>query len=111
MKTTELKILLKEAIREVFQEELKNIILEALTSSKKNISEDMRPYNMVSNNTAPLVSIDRKQQYQQILAETSNTLTNTSIPKFTPTPGVDLVNGSLPEGDVSMDQIMGLIGK
>jgi len=39
MKTTELKILIKEAVREAIQEELKDILLEAVRAPKTVVAE------------------------------------------------------------------------
>jgi hypothetical protein len=44
MKTTDFKKLIKEAVREVIQEELKNILLEALKSPKQIIKESYPPF-------------------------------------------------------------------
>ena len=47
MKSTEFKKLIKQAVREVFQEEMKEIILESLKSSKKEqvITENQSPHH------------------------------------------------------------------
>ena len=43
-----------------------------------------------------------------ILGETALSFTSQDVQRFNPT-GVDPVNGSLPSGDVGMDQIMNLM--
>ena len=42
MKTTELKNLIKEAVREAIQEELKDILLEAVRAPKTVVHESLR---------------------------------------------------------------------
>jgi hypothetical protein len=53
--------------------------------------------------------MDRKQSYMDVLGETAMSFTSQDVAKFNPGMNVDPVNGSLPEGDVGMDQIMNLM--
>ena len=53
---------------------------------------------------------DRRAAIQNILGETQRALTSNDVQTFVPT-SVDPVNGTLPSGDLGMDQIMNLIGK
>jgi hypothetical protein len=107
MKSLEFKKLIKEAVREVIQEELKDILLEAVRAPKTQIVQEhsIPPVNISSNYTP---SVDTKQKYMDILGETALSFTSKDVPKFSPQ-GVDPINGSLPNGEVGMDQIMSLM--
>jgi len=116
MKTDALKKLIKEAVKEAIQDELKDILLEAVRSNKQPIREsyqvsDDRTLNFNSN-SVPKTSINTKQAYMDILEDM------TKGPK-TGLEGEFKINGpvntmsegsSLPEGQLGLDQIMGLIG-
>jgi hypothetical protein len=116
MKTEALKKLIKDAVREAIQDELKDILLEAVRSNKQPIREsyqvsDDRTLNFNSN-SIPKSSTDTKQAYMDILGDIAKG------PK-TGLEGEFRVNGlvntmsegsSLPEGQLGLDQIMGLIG-
>jgi len=103
MKTTELKNLIKEAVREAIQEELKDILLEAVKSNKSPVVETK------STSTPSINSQDKKKLYEQVLGETSLSFTSQDVPSFKPQSGFDPANGTLPSGNVGMDQIMGLL--
>lgn len=113
MKTTELKKLIKEAVKEVFQDELKDILLEALKSPKQVIKETqfspLPPNPFPQPGTPAPITMDRKQSYMDILGETALNFTSKDVAKFNPGTNVDVINGSLPEGDVGVDQIMSLM--
>jgi len=116
MKTSELKKFLKEAVKEAIQEELKDILLEAVRSPKipinggyGNVNEHSIPPPNISSKPAE-ITMDKRKAYMDILGETALNFTSQDVPKFTPQ-NVDSINGSLPAGDVGMDQIMSLIGK
>jgi hypothetical protein len=116
MKTDALKKLIKEAVREAIQDELKDILLEAVRSNKQPIREsyqvsDDRTLNFNSNGVLK-TPINTKQAYMDILEDM------TKGPK-TGLEGEFKINGpintmsegsSLPEGQLGLDQIMGLIG-
>jgi hypothetical protein len=117
MKSEEFKKIIKEAVREVFVEEMKEILLEAVKSPKATVgsggygtvTESVKPIN-----SKPLDPNAKKAVMANILGDmasgrtmTTEALTaNTFIPR-----GGDAVNGSLPEGNVGLDQIMGLLNK
>ena len=118
MKAQELKQLFKEAVREVFQEELKEILLEAVKAPKATVGQG--GYGTVTEsyvqptNSKPLDPNARKAVMANILGDmaagktiTTEALTaNTFVPR-----GGDAVNGTLPEGNVGLDQIMSLLNK
>jgi hypothetical protein len=114
MKTTELKKLLKEAVREAIQEELKDILLEAVRSPKPTISAGAPVAPVVVENTQPAISAeDKRAAYASILeGMTPNqgqiNMTSADVNTFVPR-AVDSANGSLPEGNVGLDMIMGLM--
>ena len=117
MKSEEFKKIIKEAVREVFVEEMKEILLEAVKSPKATVgsggygtvTESIQP-----TNSKPLDPNVRKAVMANILGDmaagktiTTEALTaNTFVPR-----GGDAVNGTLPEGNVGLDQIMGLLSK
>ena len=108
MKSTELKKMIKEAVKEAIQEELEDILLEAVRSPKTVVSENVSiPTPQLSSKP----TIDAKAEYKNIMDEMmggGSTHTTNSPGKFVPRP-VDPANGALPEGDLGMDQIMGLL--
>ena len=115
MKLTELKKVLKETVREVIQEELKDILLEAVKSPKvittTPIVESISTTPINPTITTPTLSSEEKRDaYRNILGETANgTFNSNQAQSFRPNPGMDVANGSLPNGNVGMDQIMGLM--
>lgn len=116
MKTTELKKIIKEAVREAIQEELKDILLEAVRSPKPTISAGapVAPVVEASKPSTPAISIqDQRAAYASILeGMTPNqgqiSATSADVNTFVPR-AIDSANGSLPEGNVGLDKIMGLM--
>jgi hypothetical protein len=124
MKPTEFKKLIKEAVREAIQDELKDILLEAVKSSKQPaytapayVTENIIHSNptigtgMTQVNSAPssMSPEQRRAMYENMLGETAMSFNSNTVQTFRPNPGGDTINGSLAEGDVSMDQIMNLM--
>ena len=117
MKINALKKILKEVVRDVIQEELKDILLEAVKTPKV-ISQ---PQQVVKENieipTSPkqpqqptMSQRDRFDAYSNILGQTGNEMfTSNQDRNFIPKAGMDPANGQLPEGNVSMEQITGLM--
>ena len=102
MKVERLKNIIKEATREVIREELKEILLEAVKGKSSN--------SITESGTSPqqqeLVRNSMRTSYKDILGETAQTMTTNSLRgNFTPQPGIDSANGTLPPGQVSLDQI------
>jgi hypothetical protein len=111
MKSTELKKFIKEAVREAIQEELKDILLEAVRTPKTQIVREHVIPQVDISSRPPEITMDKRKAYMDILGETAINLTSQDVPKFTPQ-GVDSINGALPNGEVGMDQIMNLmVGK
>ena len=115
MKLKELKSIVKTAVNEAIQEELKDILLEAVRSPKQVI----QPVTQTQP-SAPVQPTRSKEQiresYQNILGDMGANFSTNNIPPQ-PTQGLQVTgtvdtmspNGKLPEGNVSMDQIMGLM--
>ena len=103
MKSTEFKKLIKQAVREVFQEEMKDIILESLKSSKKEqvITENQSP--------PPLDNMQKRDMYLKMIQDKGKTFTSNDIQTFNPSGPIDPANGTLPPGEVSLEQIIGIM--
>ncbi len=106
MKQNALKLLIKQAVREAIQEELKDILLEAVKSPKQTVVESIQPQKVVEGSSINLK--EKKIAYQNILGDMQAQFTSQNVPKpFNPqggAPGMDL-----PSGEVNMSQIMGLM--
>ena len=118
MKTSELKKLLKDAVKEAIQEELRDILLEAVKSSKQPVNESSsHPVNESYAQPSiaeprKLTSEERKNMFSGILGDMQKGgVANSAYAGELQTSGpVDPVNGSLPEGSVGLDKIMGMMG-
>ena len=108
MKSTDFKKLIKEAVREAIQEELKDILLEAVRSPKTIVKESIQAIDTPKPTFTP-PTMDTRKAYMDIMNETALSFTSrdTQVP-FRPQVS-DPVNGSLGAGEVGMDQIMNLL--
>lgn len=110
MKSTELKKMIKEAVKEAIQEELKEVLLEAVRAPKQSM-----PSPVVENKQTPpsdSTLADKRSLYEQALGETSMKFTSQNVPNtFKPQPGFDSTNGTLPQGELGLDQIANLLPK
>jgi hypothetical protein len=117
MKVDLLKKLIKESVREAIQEELKDILLEAVKSPKTVVQETYIPVSPSTVNTQPnstTVNHDFRRNLKNMIGgEFDTVLTANSShaqPAYTPPPVNTAGEGSsLPGGEVSLDQIMGLM--
>tara|TARA_B100000963_G_C22578635_1_gene649747 strand:+ start:1168 stop:1503 length:336 start_codon:yes stop_codon:yes gene_type:complete len=108
MKIEKLKLIIKEATREVIREELKEILLEAVRRPAPIINENTTSPTINSNKES--VKVDLRSSYRDILGETANTMTTSTLTgQFQPNPNMDSANGALPSGQVSLDQIGSLL--
>ena len=108
MKSTDFKKIIKEAVREAIQEELKDILLEAVRSPKQIVRESYSPPSLPSQPAYAPPSIDFRSKYAEALGETALSFTSQDAqPSFRPQG--DPVNGNLGTGELGMDQIMGLL--
>jgi hypothetical protein len=115
MKTTEFKKLIKEAMKEVIQEELKDILLEAVRAPKTIVNETIRDTYAQPHIEKPkqLNAAERRAMFGGLLEDmqNNNPATTAYVGNFNPTGPVDNINGSLPAGEVGLDMIMGLMSK
>ena len=110
MKTLQLKNLIKEAVREAIQDELKDILLEAIKSPKTIVNESTIPQVNISNkSTSPNVNV--KAKYSNIMGALEETKMSFTSQDAVPMNAMsaDPVNGPLPQGSVSLDQIGNLL--
>jgi len=108
MKIDVLKKLIKESVREVIQEELKDILLEAVRTPKTVVRESIQT-NGTPQPTFTPPTMDTRKAYMDIMNETALSFTSrdAQVP-FRPQVS-DPVNGALGTGEVGMDQIMNLL--
>ena len=123
MKPSELKSFIKEAVREAIQEELKDILLEAVRAPKTQVVESYtQPIQPQPSTTS---ATDKRAMMESIMGDmrrgqdtlsfnsadargmgvTANTL------QITPGMNTSGDGSKLPEGNVGLDMIMGLMGK
>lgn len=107
MKTQALKSLIKEAVKEAIQEELKEVLLEAVKAPK--ISTPTPSTQPMMPSSPSLTMEDKRQQYANILGETAQQFTTNNVSSFNPQGAIP--GGDLPSGELSMNQIMGLMSK
>ena len=111
MKTDIFKKIIKEAVKEAIREEMKDILLEAIKGNKQPINES-KTLNFTTNSIPhqPVKSpIDSKKAYMDILGEMSQGPKSSFDGEFKVQSNVDPINGTLPEGQLGLDQIMGLM--
>ena len=116
MKTDILKKLIKEAVREAIQEEIKDILLEAVRTPKTVVTENANPLAFNIKTSSPNINPDIKRNLRSMIgSELDATITANSShaqSAYTPPPVSTVGEGSsLPGGEVSLDQIMGLMVK
>jgi len=116
MKSTELKKMIKDAVKEAIQEELKDILLEAVRAPKGSVAvmqESVKPEPPYSGvPTQPSMTAEQKRSlYEQALGETSLSFNSSNAQTFRPQAGYDAANGTLPPGEVDMGMIAGLMNK
>ena len=115
MKTTELKKLIKEAVKEAIQEEIKDILLEAVRAPKGvSVGQSFeQPLTETKPVTKPKNLAEQRAAYASIMGDMRSNggninLSSNDVNTFKARP-VDSSNGSLPEGNVGLDMIMGLM--
>tara|TARA_B100001778_G_C18601338_1_gene637396 strand:- start:1441 stop:1791 length:351 start_codon:yes stop_codon:yes gene_type:complete len=112
MKLNQLKSIVKSAVKEAIQEEMKDILLEAIKTPKQVVSTPA-----VENK--PLPETDKLKLRENMMSVldgmrpgANGTINATSADVPLQVSGLGDTtspNGKLPEGNVSMDQIMGLM--
>jgi len=106
MKQDALKSLIKQAVREAIQEEIKDILLEAVRSPKQTVVESVQPQKVVDGPS--MSSNERRAAYQNILGDMQASFNSQNVSQAFNPQGT-MPGGDLPSGEVNMDQIMGLM--
>jgi hypothetical protein len=114
MKIDGLKKLIKEAVREAIQEELKDILLEAVKSPKTIVQETYSHAPIHQQPVKSTVNHDLKRNLRSMIGGEFDTVISANSshaqPTYTPPPVSTMSEGSsLPGGEVSLDQIMGIM--
>jgi hypothetical protein len=109
MKSTDFKKLIKEAVREAIQEELKDILLEAVRSPKQVVRESYAPPIQTPQPPFTQPTMDLRAKYADVLGETAMSFTSQDIQQPFRPQSSDPINGNLGTGELGMDQIMGLL--
>ena len=116
MKATEFKVLIKEAVREVIQEELKEILLEAVRTPKAAVvtetvaaPQPTEPQKTANQKRAMMESIMGDMRRGQDTLSFNSTQAQGMGGNFN-AQGT-MPGGDLPSGNVGLDQIMGLMNK
>jgi hypothetical protein len=122
MKASAFKQLIEDSVRKVIQEELREILLEAVKAPRQTIVKEVINEANASNMTAPTNNnvkkfdpMEMKSKYMGLLdgmkeqmSQGTVTLTTNDLQMTGP---VDNVNGSLINGDLPLDMIAGLMNK
>jgi len=124
MKPNEFKKMIKDAVKEAIQEELRDIILEAVKAPKGTpvgvggygtVNESLRDTYAQPHIEQPkqLTAAERRNMFSNIMEDMQNGgIANTAYQgTIKPAGNVDTINGALPEGQVGLDQIMNLMNK
>ena len=128
MKLSQLKTIVKEAVKEAIQEEMKDILMEAVRSPKQTVIETRTaapttttgtpgPMNPVMQTSMPEDNrMAMRENIQNVLGsmmpDANGTISaNTNRMPLQMNGNMDTTspNGSLPQGEVDMSQIMGLM--
>ena len=119
MKLDILRKIIREEVKGAIQEELKDLLLEAIRTPKQIVeTQTYNPafsagYTSPPTTTLPTVSKEQlRENYRNILGETAASFNTSQVGKplqLTGTMDTASPNGRLPEGEVPMNMIMGLM--
>ena len=127
MKLSQLKTIVKEAVKEAIQEEMKDILMEAVRSPRQTVVERITatpstdpgtpsPLNPVMQTSLPETDkLKLRENMMSVLdsmrpgADGTIQANTNSMPLQVGSVDTTSPNGQLPQGNVSMDQIMGLM--
>jgi hypothetical protein len=117
MKPSELKSFIKEAVREAIQEELKDILLEAVRTPKTQVVETYtqptptQPTKSTAEKRAMMEGImGDMRRGQDTLSFNSADARGVAMNQTTmQVPSGTMPGGDLPSGNVGLDMIMGLM--
>ena len=115
MKLQQFRQIIREEVKKVFQEEIKDLLMEALKKPTTQVvaeapKQPIEAPKPVNNEVRKSI----KEGYKNILGETAAAFNTSNINQPLQMSGnVDTTSpqGKLPDGVVSMDQIMGLMTK
>ena len=111
MKLNELRKVIREEVKAAIQEELKDILLEAVRSPKPAITENLS----VAAQTKPDPQAQkafREQMLSQMAAGNGNmNLTTADTNTFRPSGPATAEGSALGEGELGLDQIMGMMNR
>ena len=110
MKLDVLRKIIREEVKGAIQEELKDILLEAIKSPKQPVMES----TPVVNNPVPTKSKEElRESYRNILGDAAANFNSSKVTQPLRVTSTDTAspNGQLPDGDVPMDMIMGLMNR
>ena len=121
MKLDILRKIIREEVKGAIQEELKDLLLEAIRTPKQVVeTQTYNPsfstgYASPPTTTSPTISKEQlRENYRNILGETAASFNTSQVGKplqLTGTMDTASPNGRLPEGEVPMNMIMGLMNK
>jgi hypothetical protein len=117
MKLDILRKIIREEVKGAIQEELKDLLLEAIRSPKPVIETqtyNTSPLSPVNTTTSTISKEQLRENYRNILGETAASFNTSQVGKPLQLHGsMDTAspNGRLPEGEVPMDMIMGLMNR
>jgi hypothetical protein len=122
MKSTDFKKIIKEAVREAIQEELKDILLEAVRAPKAPTHEvyQANPITLPSTpaQTPQKSATEKRAMMESIMGDMRRgqdtiSMTTANLNSFQVPTGVNTSaeGTSLPQGNVGLDQIMALMNK
>jgi len=117
MKLEILRKIIREEVKGAIQEELKDLLLEAIRSPKQVVETqnyNTSPLSPVNTTTSTLSKEQLRENYRNILGETAASFNTSQVGKPLQLHGsMDTAspNGRLPDGEVPMDMIMGLMNK
>jgi len=124
MKLDILRKIIREEVKGAIQEELKDLLLEAIRTPKQVV--ETQNYNpspsagpglnhfIPTTSTATVSKEQLRENYRNILGETAASFNTSQVGKplqLTGTMDTASPNGRLPEGEVPMNMIMGLMNK
>ena len=118
MKLDILRKIIREEVKGAIQEELKDLLLEAIRTPKQPIGiggfgvTNNSPIPTTTTSTATVSKEQLRENYRNILGETAASFNTSQVGKPLQLKGtMDTAspNGRLPEGEVPMNMIMGLM--
>ena len=111
MKLTELRKVIREEVKAAIQEELKDILLEAVRSPKSSITENTSVVTTPTTKPDPSAQkAFRQQMLSQMTAAGGNlNLSTSDVGTFQPSGPTSGEGSALGTGDVGLDQIMGIM--